>query len=226
MSIVKSAQGDTLFAKMDESLAGATTIGAQPLESLARRWQIFLLAVVFFLADLLVIDAAAHFQNWAGVLSAFRWNWFGKAASILFCCSVLAWSPWLRQNIGLRWRQSTGSLKLSLGCCAAFLACAIAIGSMIPRVSFSVETLLFQFFIPGIDEELMLRGITLALLERAFGQSPMSCRLRFGYASLIATLAFGLPHAVGMTDGQFHFSFVLFAITTAWAAIVTLVRTR
>jgi membrane protease YdiL (CAAX protease family) len=211
---------------MDETLADGTILGDQQLEPLAPRWQMFLFAIAFFLADLLLIDVAARFQIWAGVLSALKWNWFGKTASILFCTSVLAWSPWLRQNVGLRWRQSSGSLKLSLGCCAAFLACAIAIGSMIPRVSFSVETLLFQFFIPGNDEELMVRGMTLALLERAFGQSPMSYRLRFGYASLIVSLAFGLPHAVGMTDGQFQFSFVLFATTTAWAAIVTLVRTR
>lgn len=113
-----------------------------------------------------------------------------------------------------------------MGCLVAFLVCAIGIGFSMPRMAFSVETLLFQFFIPGIDEELMLRGIVLALLERAFGQSPMSCRLRFGYASLIASLAFGIPHAVGIADGQMQFSLMLFAITTAWAAIVTLVRTR
>jgi uncharacterized protein len=211
---------------MDETMADATTIGNLPQESLARRWQIFLLAVAFFLADLLVIEAADRFQIWAGLFRAVKWNWFGKGASILFCCSVLAWSPWLRQNIGLRWRQSAGSLKLSIGCFAAFLACAIGIGFMIPQIAFSFETLLFQFFIPGVDEELMLRGITLALLERAFGQSPMSCQLRFGYASLIASLAFGIPHAVGVTDGEFQFSFMIFATTTVWAAIATLVRTR
>src|SRR4051812_24422245 len=110
---------------MDETLAGGTIIGDQQLEPLAPRWQMLLLAVVFFLADLLVIDAAGHYQNWPGVLSALKWNWFGKAASIKFCCSVLACSPWLRQNVGLRWRQSPGSLKLSLGSFAAFLTCAL-----------------------------------------------------------------------------------------------------
>jgi membrane protease YdiL (CAAX protease family) len=211
---------------MDEAMVGAITFGDQPLEPFARRWQIFLLAAAFFLADILVINAAGRFQNWAGLPGAIKWNWFGKVASILFACSVLAWSPWLRQNVGLRWRQSPGSLKLSIGCFVAFLTCAIEIGFVMPRMAFSVETLLFQFVVPGIDEELMLRGIMLALLERAFGHSPMSCRLRFGYAGLIGALAFGLPHAIGSMDGQFQFSFVIFGTTATWAAIVTLVRTR
>jgi hypothetical protein len=36
-----------------------------------------------------------------------------------------------------------------------------------------------QLFMPTLDEELAFRGIALALLEREFGQSAMSCRLRY-----------------------------------------------
>ena len=91
---------------------------------------------------------------------------------------------------------------------------------------FSTDTLMFQFFIPAIDEELMFRGIVLALLERAFGQSPMRCRLRFGYAALIMSIVFGLGHAFSMEDGRLHFAALMFSFTAVWAAIVTLVRTR
>jgi hypothetical protein len=62
-----------------------------------------------------------------------------------------------------------------------------------PPTAFSADTLMFQFFMPGIDEELLIRGIMLALFERAFGQSPMSCRLWFGYAALITSLIFASP---------------------------------
>jgi uncharacterized protein len=139
---------------------------------------------------------------------------------------LLACSPWLRHNAGLRWRQSPGSARLSVGCFVIYLACAIGIGFFMPPMEFSADTLMFQFFIPGIDEELLIRGIMLALLERAFGQSPMSCQLRFGYAALITSLLFGLAHGIAVADGHYQFSILAFSTTAAWAALAALVRTR
>ena len=119
-----------------------------------------------------------------------------------------------------------GSAKLAVGCFAVYLAVAIGIGFLQTPLPFSADTLLFQLFMPGIDEELLLRGILLALLECAFGHSPMSCRPRFGYAALITSLAFGLAHGVAFEDGAFQFSFLSFSVTAAWAALAALVRTR
>ncbi len=191
-----------------------------------RRRLAFVLAVVFLIANLFVIETAYRFAVWANLFRSSPWNWFGKAISIVFTCSVLACSPWLQQNIGLRWRQAPGSLSLSIGCLATFLACAIGIGFLMPPMMFSTDTLIFQFFIPAIDEELIFRGIVLALLERAFGQSPMGCRLRFGYAALIMSIVFGLGHAISIEDGRLHFASLVFSFTAVWAAVVTLVRTR
>jgi len=154
------------------------------------------------------------------------WNWFGKIVSIAFSCLVLACSPWLRRNVGLRWRQAPGSARLSVGCFVIYLACAVGIGFLMPPMAFSADTLMFQFSMPGIDEELLIRGILLALLERAFGQSPMSCRLRFGYAALITSLAFAYSHGVSVVDGQYQFSLLQFSIPAVWAAVAALVRTR
>ncbi len=207
-------------------MPGAAAPSNLRLEPLSRRPVVFALSVVYVLTDFLVIDAADRFRVWAGLFSTSPWNWFGKIASIGFSCAVLACSPWLRQNAGLRRRQSPGSARLSIGCFVACVACAIGLGFAMPRIAFSADTLAFQFFVPAIDEELMLRGITLALLERAFGQSPMSCRLRFGFAALITSLFFGLAHAISIVNRLPEFSIAIFACTTAWAAVLTLVRTR
>ena len=141
-------------------------------------------------------------------------------------CLVLACSPWLRQNVGLRWRQAPGSARFSIGCFVVYLACAIGIGLTVHRIAFSVDTLMFQFLMPGIDEELLIRGILLALFERAFGQSPMSCRLRFGYAALTTSLVFGFQHGVSVVDGNYQFTFLQFSVTAAWGALSAVVRTR
>jgi membrane protease YdiL (CAAX protease family) len=156
-----------------------------------------------------------------------HWNWSGKVMSIAFCCVVLACSPWLRQNAGLRWQQAKGSLLFSLVCLFAFLGDSMATGFTRHPMSFSLETLLFQTFVPTIDEELVFRGIGLALLERAFGQSPMSCRWRYGWAAFIISLVFGLVHGVqpGSHGGvTFVCSPVLLAFMTG--SIFALVRTR
>ena len=211
---------------MIENECPATDLGDGHLESPARRLLIFSLAIAILLANFLVLELAGRLQDWAHLPISSDWNWFGKITSIAFSCLVLACSPWLRQNVGLSWRQAPGSARLSVGCFVAYLACAIGLGFLMPPMAFSADTLLFQFFMPGIDEELLIRGILLALFERAFGQSPMSCRLRFGYAALITSVIFGLPHAISVVDGQYQFSFLEFSITAIWAAVAALVRTR
>jgi membrane protease YdiL (CAAX protease family) len=211
---------------MNETTFRETDLDDRLLESRSRRLLFFVLAFAIFAADFLVIELADHLRGWVNLSSDYRWNWFGKFTSITFSCLVLACSPWLRQNVGLHWRQSPGSARLSVSCFVAYLACAIGLSFMMPPMAFSAQTLMFQFFMPGIDEEVLIRGIMLALLERAFGQSPMSCRLRFGYAALITSLVFGFPHGISIVDGKYQFSFLLFSIPTAWAAIAALVRTR
>jgi hypothetical protein len=198
-----------------------TTPDAARVESRTRRGVLFL-AIGFLLADFLVLNLP--FQTWAHLPS--RWNWFGKIASLAFSCLVLAGSPWLRQNVGLRWHQSPGSLKLSLGCFLGCLAIGIGFGFSAAPMAFSRQTLLFQFFLPGMDEELAVRGIALAIFERAFGQSPLSCRLRYGRAALITSLAFGLAHSASFDGGHFQFFYFPFLLTTAFASAMALVRTR
>ena len=213
-------------AALSETVFPATDRNDGRLDSRARRLLIFSLAIAILFADFWVIEFSDHLRAWANLPIASPWNWFGKFMSIAFSCLVLACSPWLRQNVGLRWRQAPGSARLSVGCFVAYLTCAIGIGFLVPPMAFSADTLMFQFFMPGIDEELLVRGITLALFERAFGQSPMSCRLRFGYAALVTSLIFGFAHGISFVEGQYRFSFLEFSTTAIWAAVAALVRTR
>ena len=216
----------TRSAFMDEATVHTTDLGDGRLESPARRLLIFSLAIAIVIADYWVIDFSGRLQDWANLPTASQWNWFGKIMSIGFSCLLLACSPWLRQNVGLRWRQAPGSARLSVGCFVVYLACAIGLGFLMPPMAFSTETLMFQFFMPGIDEELLIRGIMLALFERAFGQSPTSCRLRLGYAALLTSLIFAFPHGLSIVDSRYQFSFLEFSIPAVWAAVAALVRTR
>jgi len=182
------------------------------------------LALAFLLADFLLLQLPIFVSRLS--ISGTHWNWSGKIFSIAFSCAVLACSPWLRQNVGLRLRQSLGSFYLSLGC---FLLCAgvgIAFGFNASPAAFPRETLLFQTLMPGLDEELAVRGIALALLERAFACDPMGCRLRYGRAALVTSLLFGLGHSVTSIGGHFTILPIPFISTFGFASIAALVRTR
>ena len=178
-------------------------------------WGLVALAVLYAAAD-------TAFQFSPIFIRALRfheahYNWGGKLVSLIFAGVLLASSPWLRQNIGLRWRQSPGSIRLSLVCFLACIAAGIVTELPLRPEMFSLETLLFEAFVPSITEELAYRGIMLSLLERAFGHSPISCQMRYGWAALITSVLFGLLHLPDPAS-------VLFA--AAAGSVLALVRTR
>ena len=154
------------------------------------------------------------------------WNWAGKIFAITFSCLLLAWSPWLRRNIGLRWRQAQGSIPVSLFCFAVCLGAGIYMGLRESPMAFSRDTLLFQLFMPTLDEELAFRGIALAMQERTYGQSPMSCRLRYGWAAFVLSLVFGLCHALSFEQGHIEFSLLVLVEIFGFASVATIARTR
>jgi membrane protease YdiL (CAAX protease family) len=183
------------------------------------------IALCYLLADFLLVSSAPSWFH-GSAISAFQWNWAGKSLEIVLACTLLAASPWLRRNTGLRWRQAPGSLPLSLLCFAACVAIGSYLGSTGRPKPFNIETLLFQASMPSITEELSFRGITLALLDRAFGNDPMACRLRLGWAAVIVTIIFALAHALSFQQGALAFNLLPFAVTTATGIIFVLARTR
>lgn len=187
-----------------------------------------LIAAVYLLSDyLLTTNGPALFSSLGIGFSGARWNWEGKILSLgLAGVLVMSW-PWLRQNIGLRWRQAPGSLKISLLCLTACFIYGCICGLFIesPK-AFDPELLLYQATMPSLAEELALRGIALALLERSFDKDPMSGRLRFGAAALIVTLLFGMAHGLSLEGEQIRFRMLPFVATSIAAALLAVARIR
>jgi membrane protease YdiL (CAAX protease family) len=183
-------------------------------------WGFVALALMYFVAEHLALSLSSlPFLQIPGT----HWNWSGKAISIVFSGLLLVCSPWLRQNVGLRWRQAPGSLHWSLIIFFSFLAAGTVGGFIDQPLPFSLDTLFYQATMPSIEEELAYRGIMLALLERAFRQSPMSCRWRFGWAALITSLLFW--HGVTIEHGYLIVPFSR-VDTVVTGAAFALVRTR
>jgi uncharacterized membrane protein YhdT len=73
------------------------------------------LALVYLLAEFLALHLPDHLPFLeAAPDGKHHWGWSNKAVGIVFSALLLVVSPWLRQNVGFRWRQAPGSLRWSL----------------------------------------------------------------------------------------------------------------
>ncbi|NCQ47531.1 MAG: CPBP family intramembrane metalloprotease, partial [Sphingomonadales bacterium] len=74
------------------------------------------------------------------------------------------------------------------------------------------ETLLYQATIPGIDEELMFRGLLLLGLSMAVtGKTWTLWGAPVGWAAILVTIFFALGHSIMVSDGE---------VQTIWIATI------
>ena len=99
-------------------------------------------------------------------------NWFGKTLSIAGTLAMLYFLP--RGDFraaGLTWQQNKESLGVVIRMGALVLLLTAGGAFLVSTTTnTSVENLLWQASLPGIDEELFFRGLLLLLLHQAFGK--------------------------------------------------------
>ncbi|WP_349808256.1 CPBP family intramembrane glutamic endopeptidase [Sphingomonas sp. ASV193] len=202
-------------------VAGAFRRGGRAIDY---RWFAAVMAAV--VAYFLVIVVGSEAQDLIPALSGLKWNWVGKAIAIGF--SLLLILGWIgREAAGLRLRQAAGSALPCLVVVAAM--CALSWGAEAwanDGRDLSLERLAFQATMPGIDEELFLRGVLLALMVRAVGPSDRRGGAPFGLAEALVTLFFALGHGVAVASGQLHVDALAFFLTGVLGAGLAWLRTR
>lgn len=169
-----------------------------------RRW-----ALVGWALGLLVLDqVATGHTELHSLIPGTSWNWQGKIASLVLSLAAIGFllrAGWTRAEFGLTLRQRPGSLR---GCLLAVLllagtqvALALRLGGPTP---WSTETLAFQALMPTLAEELMMRGLLLGLLNRAFAGRKNVWGAACGWAVPLTALAFALNHglSVGRNPGD------------------------
>ena len=135
------------------------------------------------------------------------WNWSGKLYGI--ACGVTLYFLLRRQfddNNFFTLKQNKEGLKSSIIVAVALLSFYILAGLLV-KAEFDVETLLFQLLMPGIDEEIMYRGVLLGLMCSTLrgGGEPLRTP-----AVIINGILFGLAHSLAFRNGGVAFSVVPF----------------
>jgi uncharacterized protein len=127
------------------------------------------------------------------------WNWNGKILGILFgiLCYFIFRHLFMDHDY-FTLKQDKTYLKKSLIVSISVVIFATVIWYIFGKSEFDIESLAFQLTLPGIDEEIMYRGILLGLL-----MSVLKGQVRFiGNPSLlISSVLFGIIHALKLNEG-------------------------
>jgi uncharacterized protein len=154
-----------------------------------------------------------------------RWNWTGKILATLVILGIAALPRfgWKRSGITIRQAKNSGSAWIVFGALTAviFIA-AVYFGD--GRSDW--DTILFQWTMPGIQEEVFYRGVLLLALNEAFTARKPVLGAEIGWGGVLATVAFGLIHSLFYGAEGVSFDAIAFAVTGGPALLLLWFREK
>ncbi len=154
-------------------------------------------ACFFLLHSLLlyapVVYPEARFCNWNST-----WNWAGKSYSILGSILFLTfYRKFELKDYFLTHKQDSGFVKKGMLVIVGILTTKILLAYfVIPKKEWDLETVLYQFSMPGIDEEIAYRGIMLGILMKVL----KSKNAFFNGPVFVTAILFGLAHGFSLSN--------------------------
>lgn len=173
--------------------------------------------------------------DWPHLLPAIGkdWNWTGKLVSIAFtsiaATALVLFGAFRFKDFGLRFAQDIRPSRIILFAILPYLIFdGTIVWFMAPHQVPSVETLLYQATLPGIDEEFFFRGVMLAIFDRMFPAKLKLGGAPLGYGAIAVTIVFGAVHTVQF-DKSLHLQLAilpgLFATITGFFLVWLRART-
>ncbi|MEJ0104567.1 MAG: CPBP family intramembrane glutamic endopeptidase [Bacteroidota bacterium] len=160
-----------------------------------------LLFAGIFIAESLISGWAASypFTN-----LGLQYNWIGKLSALLFLLLlVFVVKVISKKDAFATFEMNTSGSKKILALALAYLLIRFSIYffTQTDKAVFHTEAILFQATLPGIEEELLFRGILLGLLNKIFtNKSFKFLDVNFGWGVILTSLLFGLVHGLHVGD--------------------------
>jgi len=169
------------------------------------------------------VQTAILFAPSFGWLSTLQYNWLQKALVVLCLLLLPRLCGLSRSDCGFGLPKGRWALPIGL-LIGLFFAVFDSLTDT-DRSSPSLETILFQLTMPGLQEELLYRGLMLCIWDRCLGRPWKAFGVQFGAGCLITTVLFTLGHLVSL-DKDWHpifspdplgwINFVLFCLSMCW----------
>ncbi|WP_411819559.1 CPBP family intramembrane glutamic endopeptidase [Hyphococcus formosus] len=153
------------------------------------------------------------------------WNWLGKIMSLagMMLVALLPVFGLKRAGITLHQNPHIWTAWLLLLLFFVFFFSFAVMGSD-GRDDF--ETILFQWTMPGFDEEVFYRGVLLLAMNEAFRDRMMVLGAPIGYGGLLTCVLFGLAHGLSYGSDGFAFDWTFFAITGGPSVLLLWLREK
>ncbi|GAA0540091.1 hypothetical protein FHS83_003796 [Rhizomicrobium palustre] len=163
-----------------------------------RGWVFVLLIVLLGDFDAIVMGSFIQRMLSGGAL---HYTWFYKgfsvALNLVIAITLIAMGKFRARELGLTFVQAPGTGRAVLTVILPiFLLQATLFALHGGSRDHSLETLLFQATMPGLSEELLFRGLLLALFDRMFAARFRILGAELSYGAIVTSLAFGLLHAL------------------------------
>ena len=155
-------------------------------------------------------------------------NWFGKIMTFVGSIVMLYFLPGVSfREAGLIWTQNKGSLSPVMLMGGFVILVTTGVGMLVTSTpNTSLENLLFQATLPGLDEELFMRGLLLLLFHQAFGKGLKVLGAHTGWGFWLAVAIFGLLHGVTIQNGEVAVNLWAIAGTGFIGFVLTWMRER
>ena len=175
-------------------------------------------SIAFYAIYVAAVFSGFRIPGFEATFGETQYNWSGKllaiATSAVMIIATIKSSKTLSfTDAGLTFKQREGSVGPALIAIALMIAFIIGLQMLAnDGANPDAETLIYQATIPGIDEELMFRGLLLLGLSMAVtGKTWNLWGAPVGWAAILVTLFFALGHSIFISDGE---------VQTIWIAMI------
>jgi membrane protease YdiL (CAAX protease family) len=156
-------------------------------------------ALIYIVTNLLLasVSSVSFFQGQ-------QWNWLGKGLALIAGLIFITIIPTFnRSSFGVTTKINWTETKPLLTVCFIYMLIRLGLYATSSDATFNIdpETILYQATLPGLQEELIYRGILLGLLSSAFTIPRFKfLKVNFGFATIITSLLFGFAHGITLNE--------------------------
>jgi membrane protease YdiL (CAAX protease family) len=167
------------------------------------------------------------------VIPHMHYNWTGKLIDIAVMVTIMlllvASGAFKRTDFAFTLKQAPGTGRGLLLVALPFLIIVAVLAATLfgnPKPP-SAETVFFEATLPGLAEELVWRGLLLALFDRMFAGRVTILGAALGYCAIATSLVFGFVHSVQFDSKLvLHTAFANGAFAVATGLVLVWIRAR
>jgi len=160
---------------------------------------IVLSTLAVFALDLMQAGVLFSPIPYPSAMANLHYNWIQKALVFLLCALII-WRSKKSNECGLQIPDKPSGFGLALLVGIVFAGIDLLFNQIQP-VQVDKETVFFQLTMPGLQEEILYRGLMLYFLDKALGTPWKMLGIQFGMGAIISSALFALGHLMIFSTG-------------------------